>query len=179
MENPLSMEVLIGTSPSLYPHWFWGVNYHHFRNMSRLSSTKSLILQSPSFFLEVAFNLLFKKNHHLQRNPSNKPALNHHDPMVSGWWFETLWKILVNWYRKMKNVPNHQPGFLNFSQPLRIQWSNDPIETYRDLGRAAPAVDPPAAARRSRLLARSPASSGIWDVMGKTWYVYTYIYIRI
>ena len=30
---------------------------------------------------------------------------------MSGWWFEPLWKILVNWddYGKIKNVPNHQP----------------------------------------------------------------------
>ena len=34
---------------------------------------------------------------------------------IAGWWFETLWKILVNWdyyspiYGKIENVPNHQP----------------------------------------------------------------------
>ena len=37
---------------------------------------------------------------------------NHH--IVTGWWFEPLWKILVNWddySQYMGNVPNHQPGY--------------------------------------------------------------------
>ena len=35
--------------------------------------------------------------------------------IISGWWFEPLWKILVSWddyfqyMEKSKNVPNHQP----------------------------------------------------------------------
>ena len=39
-------------------------------------------------------------------------------PCLSGWWFQPLWKILVNgkdypiYYGKIKNVPNHQPVFL-------------------------------------------------------------------
>ena len=35
---------------------------------------------------------------------------------IPGWWFQPLWKILVNWddypiYGKIKNVPNHQPVY--------------------------------------------------------------------
>ena len=39
-------------------------------------------------------------------------------PCLSGWWFQPLWKILLNgkdypiYYGKIKNVPNHQPVFL-------------------------------------------------------------------
>ena len=34
--------------------------------------------------------------------------------LKSGWWFQSLWKILANWddysqYMDKKNVPNHQP----------------------------------------------------------------------
>ena len=40
----------------------------------------------------------------------------------TGWWFEPLWKILVNWddyslyVGKIKNVPNHQPVQIYFCQ---------------------------------------------------------------
>ena len=38
----------------------------------------------------------------------------------SGWWFQPLWKILVNWdhysqYMEKKNVPNHQPVMVGVS----------------------------------------------------------------
>ena len=37
----------------------------------------------------------------------------------SGWWFQPLWKILVNWddcsqYMEKKNVPNHKPVLVSF-----------------------------------------------------------------
>ena len=47
-------------------------------------------------------------------------------PINSGWWFQTLWKILINWddfpiYVKIKNVPNHQPVKLPSIDETR-QW---------------------------------------------------------
>ena len=48
--------------------------------------------------------------------PSNAMAVvtNQKYCTMNGWWFQTLWKILVSWddysqYGKIKNVPNHQP----------------------------------------------------------------------
>ena len=41
--------------------------------------------------------------------------------LVSGWWFQPLWKILVSWgyYSQFmeKNVPNHQPELNNSNHP--------------------------------------------------------------
>ena len=50
--------------------------------------------------------------------PSSSPVLG----KVSGWWFQPLWKIWKSVgmmtfpiYGKIKNVPNHQPGFCSCS----------------------------------------------------------------
>ena len=47
--------------------------------------------------------------------------------LIAGWWFQPLWKILVNWdpiYGKIENVPNHQPAcnlIASFLSVLQIQ----------------------------------------------------------
>ena len=65
-------------------------------------------------------------------SPPRIDAFRWHDgSCLAGGWFQPLWKILISWddysiyYRKIKNVPNHQPAsgcwwiseFSDFSNP--------------------------------------------------------------
>ena len=59
--------------------------------------------------------------------------------LVSGWWFQALWKILNQWEGLShilwkKKVPNHQPGFIEVHNQLAYQlvmvsmsWSLQPL----------------------------------------------------
>ena len=60
----------------------------------------------------------------------------------SGWWFQPIWKKIVNWgwlflmYGKMKNVPNHQSevlgwGFQVFEACPQVRRSNSSLNSCR------------------------------------------------
>ena len=91
--------------------------------------------------------------------------------LYTGWWFQPLWKILVNFgwlfpiYGKIKNVPNHQPVY------VIAQLAHDshlPIYSH-----TAPASLPPAG---WTLQAQSPGSTPPWHGqvqlgnLGKYWW---------
>ena len=82
---------------------------------------------------------LLHHHHHLQHIWLLKFRL------VSGWWFQSLWKIWKSWKNKI-NVPNHQPGFVRtkvtkvpsgvissmvcWKFSLRVRWFSE--ESYVD-----------------------------------------------
>ena len=59
----------------------------------------------------------------------------------SGWWFEPLWKLLVNWddysqlNGKIKNVPNHQPEMGERFQLIHcfLGYLTPPLTSYLGL----------------------------------------------
>ena len=70
--------------------------------------------------------------------------------LVSGWWFQAIWKILVNgkdyptYYGKIKKVPNYQPGFIEVHNQLAYQlvmvsmsWSLQPLLSLAMAGQSS------------------------------------------
>ena len=74
-----------------------------------------------------------------QRPQTNSRAQSHHT-IISGWWFQPLWKILVSWddysqyspiYGKIKNVPKHQPDIQSIETKLPSAMCWLTCNTYR------------------------------------------------
>ena len=122
---------LLFVAPQTAPHW---IGNHFFGNydiwIPQVRSVHRSLHSPLDHPIWVNHNITLTWNKWLRPFWDHAPYT--FTIIYAGWWFQPLWKILVNWddysqlNGKIKNVPNHQPDYLWVSVVFRSWWTSDP-----------------------------------------------------